>query len=202
MSRKVIERVVAVISRASILKIVLWVCIISTVTGCSSRYIAYKNDPEGKLMINEFSIVEKKIPSFSFVHYRGSIAPESLVEKSKEIAKRVFITANVQDMALMGPLTLTFGDLRALAGAPLDVSIGFPATGEFTPRSGVTLKTLPSLKCLTVSLPVGIRDIDVYWAALVRATYKAGYSPSGEFRSVLKYNDTNTGYLVELQVGV
>lgn len=170
--------------------------------GCESRYIAYQQEGDGPLMINEYAIVEKTIPAFDYVNYKEQVQPERLADTARTIAKRVFVTASVQDIELVGPLTLTFGDLRGLAGAPLDVSIGFPAQGDFTRRSGVEWDTLPSMRCLTVSLPVDIRDLDVYWAALIQATYRAGYAPNGEFRSVLKFNDTNTGYLLELQVGV
>lgn len=181
---------------------VLLVLLCLFIGGCSSRYTAYQEGADGQLLINEYEISIKDIPSFEFVYFRDSIEASDLKSRSKGLAKKVFIAANMQGLEIMGPLTMTLGDLRYLAGGPLEVSLGFPATGEFVPRSGVQLETLTGFTCITVSLPLDVLDIETYWAALIRATYRFGYKPSGEFRTVMKFNDTNTGYLMELQVGV
>ena len=172
------------------------------VVGCSDRYTSYQTGDDGALHINEYKIVVKTIPSFDFVHVESRIESNVLKEKAKPLAKRVFIAANMQGVEVMGPLTMTFGDLRYLGGGPLEVGIGFPSKGEFLPVNGVALGVLPGFTCLTVSLPVDVLDIETYWKALIHATYRFDYKPSGQFRSVLKFNETNTGYLIELQVGV
>lgn len=170
--------------------------------GCSGRYTAYQEGDDGALLINEYKIVVKEIPSFDFVHIESDIKSTELREKSKALAKRVFIAASMQGVEMMGPLTMTLGDLRYMGGGPLEVALGFPSKGEFAPVNGVELGKLPSFRCLTVSLPVDVLDMETYWKALIRATYRFDYKPSGQFRSVLKFNETNTGYLIELQVGV
>ena len=150
------------------------VVLICCLMGCNTRYTSYNLSNDGDLLINDYKIIVKKIPSFSFVYYRESIASNLLKDRSNVLAKKLFIAANLQGLSLMGPLTLSLGDLRRLGGGPLDVSVGFPVSGEMTPVDGVQQKHLPSITCLTVSVPIDVLDIETYWAALVRATYSFG----------------------------